>query len=307
MVHVRRRDGSTFNANPVNVAVECGFYDVRTSDGETSKAVEELLSELEGDAAEVFRRIDASGEPPSGGSHDRDVLAAYLALQYTRTPLQRERMLFPERLATYLDGQELTLERVVQYLTEVHLGFEPSPNEAQGAFDFASVALQEPGVLTPELSIRTMLGSLDQLLPIFDGLCRTLEHERKGRLITSDTPVVIWREPTVRDKFEGIGLANADEIRFPLDPQKQLVLGRKTRPGSVRISPDRAEACNADLAAGCHRFVVADPGAAQRVAAMSLKPHRPVLRFNSGPLYERQPDGSDVFKGEVLHTWVPRR
>jgi hypothetical protein len=216
-------------------------------------------------------------------------------------------MLFPERLASYLDGQELTVERVVQYLTEVHLGFAPSPNEAQAAFDFASVALEEPGALTPELSIRTMLSSLEQLLPVFDGLCWTVERERKGRLITSDSPVVIWRTPTARGKFEGVGLANAEEIRFPLDPQKQLVLGRKVRPGSVRVSPDRAEACNADLAAGCHRFVIADPGAAKRVAAIPLKPHRAVLRFNSGPLYERQPDGTERFKGEVLHAWVPRR
>lgn len=29
-----------------------------------------------------------------------------------------------------------------------------------------------------------------------------------------------------------------------------------------------------------------------------MKPHRPVLRFNTGPLYERQPDGTNECKGE---------
>jgi hypothetical protein len=43
------------------------------------------------------------------------------------------------------------------------------------------------------------------------------------------------------------------------------------------------------------------------MSVLPLAPHRPVLRFNSGPLYERGPDGKDVYKGEVKHSWVPRR
>jgi hypothetical protein len=43
------------------------------------------------------------------------------------------------------------------------------------------------------------------------------------------------------------------------------------------------------------------------MSVLPLAPHRSVLRFNSGPLYERGPDGKDVYKGEVMHSWVPRR
>jgi hypothetical protein len=61
------------------------------------------------------------------------------------------------------------------------------------------------------------------------------------------------------------------------------------------------------MAAGCHRFVVGYPGDASRIDALALTPRRPVLRFNSGPLYERGPDGIDVYKGDVIHAWVPRQ
>jgi hypothetical protein len=42
---------------------------------------------------------------------------------------------------------------------------------------------------------------------------------------------------------------------------------------------------------------------ARRINALPLAPHRPVLRFNTGPLFERAPDGKDLYKGEVIHAW----
>jgi hypothetical protein len=103
-----------------------------------------------------------------------------------------------------------------------------------------------------------------------------------------------------------VGISNAQEIRFPLDPTKQLVLSRQRRPPSVRVAADRVTRCNIDMTAACHRFVVARPRLEQHLTKLGMRPHRPVLRFGSGPLYERQPDGSAAYKGEVMHTWVPR-
>lgn len=111
----------------------------------------------------------------------------------------------------------------------------------------------------------------------------------------------------MRDDYEGVGVANAEELRFPLDPGKQLVLTRKPRTPSCRAGPSRTAACNADTAAGCHRFIVGHVAEMGRINALALVPHRPVLRFDTGPLYERSPDGKQVYKGEVIHTWVPRR
>lgn len=308
-VFVRRRDGKSFTANCINVAVESGFYDVRASNeaDAPSKVVEETLADVEGRVGAAFEEIDCTGAPPQVGSENRDALATYLALQMTRTPEQRERTLFPERLAEYLGDRELTREAVAEYLRDVHLGFAPSESEAQGAFDFANVALRDRGVLTPEFAMSAMFRSVTEIAPRLHDLSWSVEHERKRRFIASDTPLVVWRPPTRRDAYEGVGVANADELRFPLDPEKQLVLSRKQRAPSCRVTPDRAAACNADTATGCHRFIVGDPAEARRINALPLAPHRPVLRFNTGPLYERSPDGQDVYKGEVIHAWVPRR
>ena len=219
----------------------------------------------------------------------------------------RERVLFPQRLASYLAGRELTRDLVAEYLAVEHLRFTPRESEVQAAFDFATVALREPDVLTPEFAMALMLRSIEQLVPALGELEWTIEHERKGRLITSGTPLVTWRPPSPRDAFEGIGIGNAHEIRFPLDPAKQLILSRRRRPASVRITTDRVFSCNLDMIAGCHRMIIGRPRFQRQLLQPQMMSHRPVLRFNTGPLYERQPDGTTVHKGEVLHTWVPRR
>lgn len=43
-VQVRHRDGNSYRANCTNVAVECGFYDVRDTSGYNSDVVEGLLA-----------------------------------------------------------------------------------------------------------------------------------------------------------------------------------------------------------------------------------------------------------------------
>jgi Protein of unknown function (DUF4238) len=208
-VFVRRRDGNSFTSNTINVAVESGFYDVRASDdaGAPSKVVEDTLADVEGAVGAAFAEIDRTGSPPQVDSDNRRRLATYLALQMTRTPEQRERALFPERLAEYLGDRELTRDAVTAYLREVHLGFSPGESEIQGAFDFATVALRDRGVLTPEFAMSLMFRSVAQLTPHLHDLSWTVEHERKGRFITSDTPLAVWRPPTERDEYEGVGVA----------------------------------------------------------------------------------------------------
>lgn len=306
-VFVRRRDGKTFTTNCINVAVESGFYDIDLADGGKSKDIEKILADVEGATADVFRMIDDTMEAPPPGSSEREVLSVYLGLQMTRTPEQRERTLFPERLAVYLDGRELTRDLVASYLADHHLGFTPTENEVDAAFDFASVVLQDRAILTREFSMRMMLRSVTDLAPRLAQFEWSVEHDRKERFITSDTPLVLWRTPTVRDEFEGFGIETAEEIRFPLDPAKQLVLTRRPRTPSARVNPMRSATANQDAAFACHDFVIAHPSQRTRVEQLQLPVRRPILRFNTGPLLRQLPDGRTVEDGEVLHLWVPRR
>jgi hypothetical protein len=306
ILFVRWREGRTFTTGAANVAVETGFYDVELEDGSASKEIEEVLADFEGNLATALRSIDESGEAPQRGTWCREVLLVHLALQYTRTPEQRERVLFPKRLSDHLGGRQLTLDLVEEYLTSKHLRFPPGASETQGAFDFAAVALQEPEGLTTRFSIDLMLRSIEPLRLPFDEFDWTVEHDRKGRLITSDTPLVVWRTPSDRDELEGFGAANAEEIRLPLDPTKQLVLARRARPAAKRITTDRVDQCNLDVLATCYQFAVGRPRSGRWIEDAKLRVHHPVLRFDTGPLYERQPDGSEIYQGEVMHMWVPR-
>jgi hypothetical protein len=85
------------------------------------------------------------------------------------------------------------------------------------------------------------------------------------------------------------------------------VLSPTQGPPARPIEPNRVRACNADIASACHRFIVGHPNRPRSIQEIPLAPKRPVLRFNTGHLYQEQADGSIVYRGEVLHTWVPRR
>jgi hypothetical protein len=285
------------------VAVETGFYDVIDRAGNRSTIVESSLAEIEIPAIAAMAAIDETGQPPAEGRADRVALCRYMALQATRTPEQRERILFASSVSDYAAGRDVTRAIVEQYLEEIHLGFQPSENELSAAYDFVSVALGSPETQTREFAVEMMLRGMEQIAPVLSGFHWTIESDRKRRFITSDAPLVVWRKPTPRDEFEGIGVANAEEIRFPLDPGKQLVLAGRARPRTVRISSRRVQDCNADTASACHRFIVAHPWNRNQADAVELMERRPVIRFNSGPLL--MPDGTE--HGEVLHMWVPRR
>ena len=303
----RRRDGVEFVTNTDNVAAESGFYDITLPDGKKSKDVENHLSTVEGDAAEVLRAIDTSMSVPLPGSEERTALSVYLGLQMTRTPELRERIQFPLKVAEFLAGRNLSHELIAEFLEEIHLGFPPSEGEVKGAFDYSSFLLQDQASMTRERSMELMFGAAEAVVPRLAARVWCIEHDRKGRLVTSDTPVVLWRRPSPRDACEGVGVEDADEIRFPLDPNKQLIMTKRERSPSARISPERSATCNQDVALGCHNFVVAHPSQQARVSQLDLPKRRLVLRFDLGPFLREQPNGTTIKDGEVMHAWVPRR
>ena len=303
----RPRDRDDFVTNVLNVAAESGFYDIVQPDGTKSKEVEDRLNQVEGEAAEAMRWIDSSMEAPPPQSDERDALSKYLGLQMTRTREHRERTQFPLKVGAFLDGRDLSREVMAEFLEHVHLGFPATDGEVQGALDFTANSLRDPESLTTERSIELMFETADAVIPILADLYWCIEHDRKGRLITSDTPVVIWTVPSPRDAYMGTGVVNADEIRFPLDPTKQLVMTKRKHSLSARISPERSASCNQDMALASYNFVVAHPLQQSRVSQLDLPVRRPVLRFNTGPLFREQPNASTIQDGEVMHVWVPRR
>src|SRR4051794_36446472 len=110
---------------------------------------------------------------------------------------------------------------MAEYLETEHLGFRPSDNEVDRAFDFIGFQVR---MFEPEARDETLRMTHDTALVDSSARRNVLVNllHRKQRLITADQPVLVWRSPTPRHRFEGLGITNAEEVRLPLDPGKQL-------------------------------------------------------------------------------------
>jgi hypothetical protein len=229
-VLVRRRGRPAMYVTSVkNVAVESGFYEVLGDDGQPSDAVERGLSSLEGGALVALREVEQSQQVPPVGSSARSTLATFLAVQFTRTPLHRERIMFPERVARYAGSRETDAALMAEYLEREHLGFSPRDSEVRAALDLTQYLLRERELFTKDNAIRLAFSTVEAVEHVMLRMRWSLEVARKPRLITSDAPLVLWRTPTPRDQFEGFGLENAEEVRFPISPAMQLLLTRQPR------------------------------------------------------------------------------
>lgn len=305
-VLVRRRSGGVFSTGTAVVGHENFLYE---HPGLPAGAVEtDYLKDLDARASRAISLILSEG-PPSKVSEDRSMLAHFLAVQHTRTPERREQMSWRARLREYLGGRELTRDFVRDYLREKHLGFYPSDSEVDAAYDLATYL----GIDTDDddrwLFLQHIVEPPKDLVEMLQLMDWTLETARKPRFITSDSPLVVWREPTPRDEFEGVGVANAEEVRFPIDAAHQLVLTQPSQgDGAREVEPQRVRDCNQDMALGCHRFIVGHPNRGVQLSRLELPEHRPVIRFNKGPKVVKGPDGELQETGEeILHTWLPRR
>jgi hypothetical protein len=306
-VEVVRRDGGRFQADPINVAVESGFYDLPDGEGGTTQLVEDFFEGIEGRAQAVFAEIDRTGRPPNGiDSEDKAWLSLFLALQMSRTTQQREQVLFPKRVTDWAAGRVVSKELVAEYLETQHLGFKPDDREVDAAWIFVMQHVQDESVVTPQFAMEMMFEVAKMKTPIIAAMSWTVEVDPHRRFITSDVPVIPWRKPTNEDHFQGLGFDKAEELRFPLDPGKQLVLSKRRRPPVVEVAVHRVKRANAEIASTCHRFVVGEPGNPQ-LAVLRLDPWRPMVRFWTGPLFMKGEDGELVKQpGEIIQFWTPR-
>jgi hypothetical protein len=63
----------------------------------------------------------------------------------------------------------------------------------------------------------------------------------------------------------GLGINNAEEIRFPISPAMQLVLSPESRVPIRRIEHARVRTCNADVALACYSAAIGHPRRRQQL------------------------------------------
>ena len=89
--------GQPFRVGPRDAAVIKDYYRYELADGTVDNSIEGLLAEVEGQAAEILRKLKT---PPHRLTPDeRGDFAMFLSLQYTRTPFGQGVLLETTRVA----------------------------------------------------------------------------------------------------------------------------------------------------------------------------------------------------------------
>lgn len=161
---------------------------------------------------------------------------------------------------------------------------------------------------THDEAVAVTLSSVQVCIPQYRARHWRLETCRKPNFLTSDAPLVLWRPETPSDAYQGFGLMDAHEIRFPVSPTAQLVLvpGRpRASAGEVKLS--RVINCNQDLADNCEQVVVGHPDRHAALDRVQMSERGPTLRFNTAPGIRKNPDGTEEPMGDVLHMYTTRR
>jgi hypothetical protein len=301
-VAVRRRSSIKVpKPNVVNVAVEAGIY----GRDEAAEVREKIFGSFEERWSDLRNLLVTQGGAVTGDV--RSAISLFAAIQLVRTREHLAQVEFLNNFGEFSSRRPVERDDIRAFLEERHLRFPPSEREVEAAWTLAYVMFNKGGPLTKGEVMRMLFGiAIRELAPRLERYSWTVEHCRKPLLFSSDRPVMHWRRPSPRDRYEGIGLETADETRMPLTPNDLLVIRRSDVETAIQqVQPKRFDRVNMDIASQCHEFVIATPSMARDLELLTLAKHRPVLRFDIGPGFQQMPDGRREPTGDVLHSWVP--
>ncbi len=211
LVAYHREREQTMGMSVNDAGVEARFYVIEDEAGQPSEAVEEALATLEGAAKGAMDRVFPDAFPPD--DNDREVLAAFLALQSVRTREFRHRY---ELLADLMSRVQLELQiggkspdEVREYMRD-RLGEEPTEDAVRQVLDFRDNPEKFRVVPHPNESIQ-MIGSVVRAtIPVLMDKAWHLCTSEERVFLTSDHPVALWREATEETRHLGVGVATSE-------------------------------------------------------------------------------------------------
>ena len=215
------RSGKRIVMSTADATVQKDFYTLEGHpDGDD--VFEDILADLEGTTAAVFKKIVSDGIWPLA-SEDRDILATFLVFQLLRGQDAR----------TSLDQMHGTLmSALVTQLGEdgVRNDLVKSGKEVSDAAVKALVqqATQPEGLevrITPLAHIEKILDMVPSLIRYFVGRPWILVRFTRKKLLTCDTPISLISDQESTDFYQGVGLSNAWGISIPLTREIGLLLG----------------------------------------------------------------------------------
>ncbi len=245
-----------------DIAVRRDFYTHVDEDVGETIAVERILAVIEGNASQVLRTLDSGARPFPASNEDRGHLATWIAFQAIRDPYTRREM---EALADQSIKMELSLWRtpnVARSHLRERLGREPLEQEVCEVVDAIAEMNEDDIEFVPHQNdfIGIMLDSGQAMFPHVLRRSFSVMHFAEPGLVLCDQPVVLYQNPRNRNSLMRVGIANADEIWFPLDRYNVLVLhdrraaadGVVNAPIMLRETFNQAIIANAKTDIYCH-------------------------------------------------------
>ncbi|MFA1543495.1 DUF4238 domain-containing protein [Actinomadura monticuli] len=217
-------------SHPISVndaTVEKDFYLLEDEQGTQSDALEDLLSEVEGNAAKGVRNIvDEHIWPITGKT--RESVAAWAASQALRTTSQRQSS---SEIADIMLKMQIGIggKPQVRHVLRDRLGREPTDSEVATNWatlsNFDSYAVESH----PHNHLKIMLSLWPDTTAMFCARGWTVVRFERKALITCDAPVYLAPAPD-HPEWAGIGLATAGTILVPLDRRVALLMGEVGAP-----------------------------------------------------------------------------
>lgn len=299
----RRRDGFEGVASIRNLMVYTSLYDVP----DTTYTAEDYLGTVESEASQVMERLDQGDHYRhifTKESEERTVLSKYISTQYARTLAGFEmHMLLRDALRQHVDPT--SREAVRQFLID-RRNSSPDENEVAATSDLLYVLMSDKSSLSDSAHahLKAILHSAVQAIPLIQDKRWSLEVSRQPTIITSDRPVVLWKPPSPEDSYMGIGLTDATEVWFILDPCRMIVLRSEGQQRARHIGPERVHQINSHIARHCDMVIVTHPNRLSLLSAISLSRYRPTLRVSKGPAVDQFGRSLGT---EILQIWRPIR
>lgn len=274
-----------------NACNETGFYSIPSEDlepfareGHDPEVVEKHLAQIESRAGPALEELRATAEVPQTGNERRYHLAAFAAIQMTRTwRFRRDMLELYHAGATALVKANTTDERLGAFLAS-----KGRPTRPADIVEFRASLFGSDG---PKLVVPGSRGVQAAIhLAVEEGIPELLSRSWHLRvfdepvLLTSDAPIAMRSVSSPGDLAPA--LKTADAIYWPLDRHHVLSFERSVGKPKDKLTRDapigRAAKINASVAAEAERWIFHHPE--DRPAGLedigALPPH-PELVFDT--------------------------
>jgi hypothetical protein len=226
-----------FIASVRDLAVEKNLYAIETPNGLDQTVETKLTAPID---AAFSAAIDALLEDKRASFLD---LALALGLQMMRGPEVR----------AHLGYIKTEVERAREKFSRLFRGEEVDESFLEGIVETAE----------QNEWVGLLVNSIVTMADVFAEMRWTAVYFERPMLVTSDSPISMWRREELDNEMMGMGPQSVDEVRLPLSPTLALLLTHDTGEPR-RVKGDEAMACELNIgtcefAQQPRIFVVADP------------------------------------------------